>query len=30
MVLSNYVYCYDGNIVLVHLKDFAEDMSVMD
>ena len=29
-VLSNIIYCYDGNIILVHLKEFAEDMSVMD
>ena len=30
LVLSNYVFCYDWNYILVHLKEFAEDMSVMD
>ena len=30
LVLSNYVFCYDWNYILVYLKEFAEDMSVMD
>jgi len=27
MVLSNNVFCYDWNYILVHLKEFAEDIS---
>ena len=26
LVLSNYVFCYDWNYILVYLKEFAEDM----
>ena len=26
LVLSNYVFCYDWNYILVYLKEFAEDI----